>query len=345
MRVLLAGIFRTGHLAASYRRAFMALGHEVVTFDVEAHRAELDWWLRNRIGHRLTIDIGWARRAGSLRYNRALEAIAAQQRPDLVLSFNGDFIMPETVRNIRRCGARFVIFHADNPLPPHYNSRPETLESARECDAFLIWSSALAERLCKLGIPAGFLAFGWDDEVFPFQGFSEHKDCDVAFVGGWDRQREAFLDEVARHFDLRIWGPSYWGERSRRNSAATRCWQGRALEGAEAAAVFARTHINLNILRNQHYVDDVADGVIMRTFEVPGAGGFLLATRSGGATTLFPEADAAGYFDDVDECLTRIDYYLSHTKERAELARQAHVLVDAGHHYTHRVADLLAFVN
>jgi hypothetical protein len=321
------------------------LGHDVIAFDVEAHRTDLDWWLRSRVGHRLSIGLQWARRAGSLRYNQALEAVTGEQRPDLVLAFNGECVMPETVCNIRRRGVRFVIFHADNPMPPHYNARPETLEAASACDAFLIWSPALVVKLRAMGIPAGFLAFGWDESVFPFQGFPAVSDGDVAFVGGWDPRREAFLTEVARHFNLKIWGPPYWGQRSRRNGAARRCWQGRALDGREAAAVFARARINLNVLRPQHYVDGAADGVIMRTFEVPGAGGFLLATRSGGATTLFPEGESAGYFNDIDECLTQIEYYLVHDRERTAAACRAHALVDARHHYTHRVTDLLALID
>jgi spore maturation protein CgeB len=344
MRVLLSGIFRTGHLATSYQRAFTALGHEVIAFDVEVHRADLNWSLRNRISHRLTIGSGWVRRAGSVRYNQALELSVAQKRPDLVLAFNGEFIMPETVRNIRRRGPRFVIFHADNPLPPNYNARPETLAAARECDAFLIWSRALVERLRSRGIPADFLAFGWDETLFPFQGFSVEQDCDVAFVGGWDPRREAFLDEIARHFELKIWGPAYWGQRSRRNGLARRCWQGGELQSEDAATVFARARVNLNILRDQHYVDNKADGVIMRTFEVPGSGGFLLATRSDGATDLFPEDQTVGYFDNVSECLQKIDWYLRNSAARQTALKQAHALVAAKHRYQDRVLDLLAFV-
>lgn len=345
MRVLLAGIFRPGHLGATYQRAFAALDHEVITFDLDTHRAKLDWWLRTKVGHRLTIGSYRARRAGSSGFNQALQAMVTRAQPDLVLAFNGEFLMPETVRKIRKCGTRFIIFHADNPLPPHYNSRPETLEAARECDAFLVWSSSLVKKLCELGIPAGFLAFGWDENVFPFQGFPEQKDYDVAFIGGWDRQREQFLEGVAKHFNLKIWGPSYWGERTQRQGKARGCWQGRAVSGVEASTIFSRTRINLNIFREQHYVNGVADGVIMRTFEVPGAGGFQLATRSVDAITLFPEGEAAGYFSNLDQCLEQIDYYLSRQKRRMEMTRNAHATVDVGHHYTNRVNDLLAFTN
>lgn len=342
MRVLLAGDFRWDRLAASYRRAFGQLGHEVVPFDTVEEARRLAGWLRNRYGHRLTRRSLAARRHGSTAYNAALRQRVEETRPALVLAFNGDYIMPETIRAIRREGASYLTFHADNPFPPHYNNRPETLTAARECDRYLVWSRLVAEQLREVGVNADFLAFGWDPEVFPFQAFPSRQPHDVTFIGGWDREREAFLEEVAKHFPLRIWGPAYWGTRTRKGSRVRDCWQGGSATGHEAAAILARSKINLNILRGQHYTNGRADGVIMRTFEAPGAGAFLLSTRSGGATELFPEGEGAGYFDDVEECLSRIEHYLSSAEERRRIAEEGHRIVDAGHHYHHRAGEILA---
>ena len=41
----------------------------------------------------------------------------------------------------------------------------------------------------------------------------------------------------------------------------------------------------------------------MRTFELPGAGGFLLATRTAGAAEIYPEGEAGAYFGSVGELL------------------------------------------
>lgn len=345
MRVLLVGSFRIGHLAASYQRAFETLGHEVVRFDVNAHKQSLSWWLQSRFGHRLLINNLSARRLGSKAYNQALFSKVQETKPELLIAFNGPLVMPETVQRVRQRGVKFIFFQADNPFPPNYNARPETLLAAKECDAFLIWSTSLVEMLRNMGIPAGYLPFGWDELLMPFQGLDNRLDYDVTFVGGWDRQRELFLEGIARHFNLKIWGPAYWGERTRRNSRVRQCWQGRGLQGSGVAEVFARSHINLNILREQHYVGGKANGVIMRTLEAPGAGGFLLSTRSSDATELFPENEAAGYFSDFSDCLERIEHFLSNDGVRKDAVQQAHALVDANHHYVHRIKDLLYFIS
>jgi len=281
---------------------------------------------------------------GAQIYNRSLAELVAVSKPDIVMAFNGEFLMPETVASVKQLGVKFIIFQADNPLPQHYNSRPETLLSARECDLYLIWSEALVGALKDLGIPAAFLPFGWDDAVIPFQGSSRTWDYDVSFIGGWDRKREDFLVEVARHFDLKIWGPPYWGERTRKTGLARRCWQGRALRGNEVARAMSRSRVNLNILRDQHYIDGKASGVIMRTFEVPGAGGFLLTTRTGEAARLFPEGETVGYYDGVSDCLKKLDFYLTNQQICQKAAIDAHALVDEHHRYTQRVADILSLI-
>ncbi len=189
IRVLLVGSFRFGRLASSYQRAFKSLGHEVFCFDVDAQRYNLSWWLQSRIGNRITIKSLTARRFGAKLYNRSLYTLAKQISPDLMLAFNGPLLMPETFQRIRELGVKVALFHADNPFPPHYNSRPETLLLARECDVCLLWSTKIVKRLRDIGITAEYLPFGWDDQLMPFQGFDHHLDYDVTFIGGWDPKR------------------------------------------------------------------------------------------------------------------------------------------------------------
>ena len=46
--------------------------------------------------------------------------------------------MAETIQSMKQFGKQVAIFHTDNPFPPHYNNRPETLPAAREADLYLI---------------------------------------------------------------------------------------------------------------------------------------------------------------------------------------------------------------
>src|SRR5450759_4951979 len=130
LSIVIYGDFGCDRLASSYQRAFEQLGHSVIASDVRQMGAYLAPWLRSRIGHRLTIHSLQIRRAGSTRWNRRVVSIAREARPDLILILNGDFLMPETLGQLRLPGAHVFMFHADNPFPPHYANRPETLPCA-----------------------------------------------------------------------------------------------------------------------------------------------------------------------------------------------------------------------
>ena len=340
-RILIFGDFRPGRLAASYECAFRELGHEVFQFDAPRAAVQLAWPARNRILHRASIRSMSLRRRWSQQFNRTLVNCCQSAGADWVFITNGEWLMPETVCALKAGGARVAIFHADNPFPPHYNNRPETLALAREADLYLVWSEKLVRKLYEIGVRSQFLSFGWDQNVFPFQGGTPQGSWPgVVFIGGWDREREVFMEEVAVHVPLRIYGPAYWGTRTRRNGRARVCWQGCALEMSDAARVVRESAVCLNVLRTQHRVDGDFDGVIMRHFEVPGAGGFLLSTRSGVATRLFPEGATGAYFGTVQECIEACKYYLRCQDERHSRVAAAHREVASGHTYTQRAREV-----
>jgi len=343
-RILLYGDFTWDRLAASYQRAFERLGHRVVPFDVRNMPGYLAPWLIHRAGYRATIGSLALRRWGSRRWNAHLLRVSGEAEPHLVLILNGEFLMPETIRALRGRGIKVFVFHADNPFPPHGSNRPETLPSALESDVYLIWSRSLVHRLRSLGLNrVEHLPFAWDPHVFPARAsWSNFKyDYDTVFVGGWDREREEWLTPVARAFDLKIWGPDYWGTRTRRGSPLRRCWQGGAVRGPEASSLLCRSRIALNVFRRQN----LPDGVIMRTFELPGCGAFSLSTRSAGAAEIFPEGEAAAYFSTAEELREQIARYLADEEARLRISLNAHAIVEGEHSYVHRARRILAILD
>jgi spore maturation protein CgeB len=294
--------------------------------------------MANRIGHRLMKRSVEMRRLGSSGWNRLILETARKTRPDLTFILNGECVMPESVRALHALHSRVFIFHADNPFPQYSSSRPENLPCAVESDCYFIWSRDLAGRLRQRGVRrVEYLPFAWDEDVFPHVEASNTPRHDLVFIGGWDPEREEVLEPLARRFDLKIWGPPYWGTRTRARSATRRSWQGHALTGQDAAHIIARARITLNVLRRQN----LPDGTIMRTFEVPGVGGTSLSTRTPGAADIFPEGVAAAYFADTEECTERIEYLLGHPEERGNLARVAHEIVCRGHRYVDRARQIV----
>jgi hypothetical protein len=344
--ILLAGDFWTGGIEASYQRGFEKLGVRTHAFDVREFGARLGWVAHNRLAHRLSVGSFWLRERIAREFNRCLEGAAVDSGVKALLVVQGDWVMPETLSRLRRRGVTVAIFHPDNPFPPHVCQRPETLPAARETDLYLIWSERLVEKLKRDGVrnPV-FLPFAWDPEIFPYQGdIPQGSWPGAVFLGNWSWEREAFLEEFASQVPLRIYGGGYWGTRTRARSRARSCWQGRDLRQADAARAIRESAVSLNVLRSQHVIDGVADGLIMRHFEVPGAGGFLLSTRGGGATRLFAEGETAEYFGDMRECVEKTRKYIADAGARQRIAARSHDLVAAHHQYTDRARDVLGLL-
>ena len=338
MTILLYGLFTPDALEHAYTRAFRALGHRVVPFDVASEgRMPL---LRNRLLHRLTRNHFMPRRWLSRGFNAHLLATIQREKPDLLLAFRGDFLMPNTARRVRKTGCRFIVFNPDNPFPPAPSARPEHLRTAPEADAYLIWSAALAERLREGGVNARFFPFGWDPDFHPHHPPDGPKIHQVVFIGNWDLRREGFLEKIAGRFDLKIWGNNAWKTRTKRNSHLKSCWQGGPAVGAAFSDVVARSAVVLNLFRDQH----APGGVVMRTFEVPGAGGFLLSEANDGVRRLFPDGETGAYFTGTADCIEQIRYWLAHPTEREALARRAHERVATEFTYRRLASALLARV-
>lgn len=106
----------------------------------------------------------------------------------------------------------------------------------------------------------------------------------------------------------------------------------------EMPFVFKQSRINLNIsLRSIH------SGIPQRAFDIMGSGGFLLSNYQSDFLDDFVPGEDFDYYESEEDLLTKIDYYLSHDKERSEIAANGQRKVAQSHTYRHRVRTMLSF--
>ncbi len=169
-----------------------------------------------------------------------------------------------------------------------------------------------------------------NDQGFDMRVASELADraptIPVSFVGGLGSanfsQRTAFFEECSARRPFPWWG--YWWAQGRPMSDYPHLaaqYRG-PTSGLEMYQTFRDTKVNLN-----DYVD-TADGIgfNQRLFECLGSGGFLLTRYAHNFEGTFPEGTFAT-FRTTEECLEKIEYYLSHEAERAEIARAGQAFV------------------
>lgn len=103
--------------------------------------------------------------------------------------------------------------------------------------------------------------------------------------------------------------------------------------------VFAHSKINLNIsLRS------ITSGIPLRALDVMGCGGFLLSNYQPELNDYFSNGVEYAYFDSPEDLLTKTDYYLSHPKERADIATNGHARVVRDFSYEHQLEQIFSLL-
>jgi spore maturation protein CgeB len=80
-----------------------------------------------------------------------------------------------------------------------------------------------------------------------------------------------------------------------------------------------------------------------RTFEVPGAGGFLLTDAAPGMDDLYRIGEEIETYSDFDDLVKKIRYYLGNQDERDKIARAGYLRTVTQHTYERRLEGMLRF--
>jgi spore maturation protein CgeB len=157
-----------------------------------------------------------------------------------------------------------------------------------------------------------YLPFGYDETLFgPPAGEWAPQDLDVLFVGGADQDRVEFMGEILRS-GLRIGlVGGYWDRFSETQAYALGFKTPR-----ELCAITAAAKVNLCLVRRAN-----RDGHVMRSFEIPAAGGCMLAEDTDEHRELFgADGDCVMFFRNAKDAAERAAFLIASPTERARLA-------------------------
>jgi spore maturation protein CgeB len=183
-----------------------------------------------------------------------------------------------------------------------------------------------------------YLPFGYDPELFFPEEVTEAdaqlNPVDMLFVGGADRDRAPIIEEIAAAgFKLALYG-GYWERYPRLKGHHLGQATPPTLRRATSVAA-----INICLVRRAN-----RDGHVMRSFEIPAIGGFMLAedTREH-REILGPEGRCVLYFASVAEAIAKARWALKNPIERRRMAQAAHQRIVTGNNtYKHRLEQMLA---
>jgi spore maturation protein CgeB len=142
-----------------------------------------------------------------------------------------------------------------------------------------------------------------------------------------------------------------WIERLRRRGVQVACfghgWPRGTVDASEIPKIVNGSVISLNFANAALSWDGLlprhTPQLKARTFEVPGAGGFLLSEWAPGIEMAYVPEREIVLFRDLDDLVSKIHYYLAHPQERDSIARSAYVRTCAQHTYDLRLSEVLAY--
>ena len=341
MRILLLNDAEPYCLGASYLRAFRQMGQDAALHDPAAELARWRLW-RSRPFRRV-----FERPLLALYSRRLLQRLLAVPA-DLVWVGKGAWAMPWVWRKFKelRPAVKLICCNSDNPIIAYSRggNRPWVTASIPLFDLYVTYNRQLIGPLQQAGARRVLrLPFAWDPELHPAiepePADRARYGCDVIFVGNGDACRERWLVGIVQAAQGLKWNVAIYGSwRTARSQAVQAVVRGGALYGVEMVKATRCAKVSLNILREQN------DGSHnMRTFEVPGCGGFLVSQRSPEQQEFFPEAEAAVYFSDAREAVEKISALLGAESRRRQLRECAWAIVQQ-HTYVDRAWELLEVV-
>lgn len=269
---------------------------------------------------------------------------AERFRPDVVLIVKGAYVSPETLRSLKR-ERRIILanYATDDPLNPRVNT-PDLVKGIGCYDLYASPRQSVMDDLRRRGAGSVlYLPFAYKPSVHfrePAATEQEQEEfsSDVLFAGGCDGDRIPYFETLVSalpDLNLHLYG-GYWDRHPRLRKFHRGFATGRAFRLA-----LSGTKIAVNLVRRAN-----RDGHVMRTFEVPACGAFMLAERTAEHEALFEERREAAYFGTADELVDRVRHYLVHEAERRAIAAKAHATVtQGGHTYKDRLIRLLGAVS
>lgn len=186
------------------------------------------------------------------------------------------------------------------------------------------WPLALFDALC-------------DPTLTEEQVFSHERDLDVIFVGALYVDKMPLLGAVKKAFGRRfkIYGLANWKRNAYFNAKYGFPGWVKPIAFDQYVPLYLRSKIGINShLRGKYTVGSY------RMFDLPGNGVMQITDGSEFVKDFYVPGKEAQTYEDHDELIAKIDYYLTHPAEREALAREGYRRVMNGHRIGQRLRQL-----
>jgi len=287
---------------------------------------------------------GFPRKASEFLSKRRMFHQLKQFSPSIFLSIKADTVSPNLLHEIKaHFKMQLVNWWPDDPL---------LLEDSKNLspfyDLFLTSNPPSVSIHLDQGAKAvSVLTFACHPRIHRKVNLTKDEKLyygsDVAFVGEVSEGRKKILESITNH-QLKIWSRREISSLENGRVAFKpleeshplfRAFTGCAAWDEEMVKVYNASKIVLNL----HSQGGTSTN--MRSFEITGSGGFLLADRRQHLEELFLLGEEYDHFESLEQLNEKISFYLTHENERQKIAERGFQKAHQNHTYRHRLEEII----
>ncbi|MCX5686490.1 MAG: glycosyltransferase [Candidatus Omnitrophica bacterium] len=333
-KLILVGDSDIIHIGSHLLDSAKELGLDVRFCDVKDAFAgprwlsRINWYLRDHRPNRLCY------------FSNIVLKVCQEFQPKWLLSVGLAPVNSSALAAIVKLGIKRLNYLTDDPWNPAHRARFFFSALPHYDRIFSTRLSNLDELKNKCRGNVSYLPFAYNPNLHfpqkPDEKEGREYECDVAFVGGADRDRVGYIYRLIHAgFRVSLYG-GYWDRFSETRKYARGHIGPETMRKAVSAA-----KINLCLVRRANQ-----DGNSMRTFEIPAMGGCMLAEDTAEHKKIFGgEGEAVAYFKNIDEMIQKARFLIANETERNRLAEKCHnLIVGGGNTYKDRFLTILKSV-
>lgn len=293
-----------------------------------------------------------------LRHNVDLEVLKNKRIPnqvtakrysskyDIVWSFAADYIWYKVLSDdfidaVRNSRSTFVGYCTMNTVVPFQ----DWVNNYNVFDICFLHSKLVTEMAKAAGLTnVHYMPYGFDKDKY--YKINTKRKFNVTFMGSAQTNKPPEQDDrvkiinALKGFGIKVFGRSLKGRVDKSIKVS------KFSTHKEMNKVYNQSKINLNIplinstlpeFVNQYHPKD-------RFYEIPGSGNFMISGYADEFNEQFNQGIHCAYYYDIDDLCSKIEYYLTHAKEREELALAGHQHALKYHQMVFRFRDMMNII-
>jgi spore maturation protein CgeB len=306
-------------------RAISFCGHKLYTFDDRCHI------IPGRIRKKIQFLEHFDNKIINFRFVNKMVKLM----PAIIIVSGGHRISSESILKARTLNIKTCLWTIDAPI----NFKP-IINNAKYYDFIYCQGTEAIKILQQNKITnAKWLPMACDPQIHKpvFLNEEEKKkySFDIAFVGSYYKNRQELFESLTE-YNFGIWGPG-WHVVSK-DSPLKKCIKGYAIK----PEIYNKIYSSSKIVIVCHYQNKeiLCYQASPKVFEAMACKAFVLVDNQLDVFRIFKDNFHCVKFENVNQLIEKINYYLKHEDERRQIAENAYEEVINNHTYVHRIKKL-----